>query len=72
MRINSANGIQKRIIAVASKLDCQNIELAKQGKASIKINDALFELMFIHTFIPFWDSSQRRQKECLLKDKYGI
>lgn len=72
MRINSAHVIQKRIIKVASELDCKNISLAKQGKASNETNFAIFEMMFIYKFLPFFDAEQRRQKECFLNEKYGI
>jgi len=72
MRITSANGLQERIIKVASELDCENIKLAKQGKASDEIDNDLFEMMFIHEFLPYWNTGQIRQKECLLNDKYNI
>jgi len=72
MKITSANDLQERIIKVAGELDCKNIQLAKQGKASDEIANDLFEMMFIHEFLPYWNTGQVRQKECLLNEKYNV
>ena len=72
MRVISAYELQKRIVTVASQMDCQNNELAKQGKASPEIDRQIFELMFIHQFLPFFSVDQIRQKECYLNETYGV
>ena len=72
MRIIDAEGLQKRILEAAESMDCKNLELDKQGMASPDVNKAIFELMFIHQFLPFMDNSQVRQKECYLNEKYGV
>lgn len=72
MKILTANGLQDRIMQAAVVLDCENIALAKQGKQSESVDEQLFEMMFIHEFLPYWNAGQIKQKECYLNDKYGI
>lgn len=72
LKSNSAHDLQIRILRAAAKMDCQNIQKARQGKAVKSVNDAIHELMFIHQFLPFWTPAQRKQKECMLKAKYNI
>ena len=72
MKILTPDDLQKRIAQAACKLECENIALAKQGKKSKDNENALFEMMFMYTFIQGWSSTQLRQKECLLNDNYGV
>ena len=72
MRVISATNLQGRIEKAACEMDCKAVALAKQGKSSKGTQDALFEIMFIHAFLPYWNTSQLRQKECYLHDKFGI
>ena len=71
MRIITANELQKRVAKIASKMDCENIKLAKQGKGNKVVDDKIFELMFIHTFLPYWSTDQIKQKECYINSKFG-
>lgn len=72
MKIFSAYELQKRIVKTASEMDCENNRLAKQGKASSEINEAIFEMMFLYPFLPYWPVEVLRQKECYLNDKYQV
>ena len=72
MREISAYALQQRISAFACKMDCEDISLAKKGKASKQNNDDLFEMMFIYEFLPYWNTEQIRQKECYLNNKHGL
>lgn len=72
MRIITAYELQKRISKVASKMDCENIKLAKQGKASQVVDEKIFEMMFIRQFLPYWTTQQIKQKECYLNEKFGV
>lgn len=72
MKFYAANDIQTRILQVACALDCENIQAAKQGKASKQVNDDIVELMFAHEFIPYWNTKQIRQVECFLNEKFKI
>ncbi len=72
MKSYSADELQARILKVACEMDCKNIQAAKQGQASIEVNKNVFELMFIHEFLPGWDANKRRQVECLLNAKFKI
>lgn len=72
MRIIDGRELQKRIIQAATEMDCENNLLAKQGKASSEVDRGIFELIFIHKFLPFWTTEQVRQKECYLNNKYSV
>ena len=72
MRIIDARILQKRITEAASQMDCKNNQAGRSGKTSSEVDRAIFELMFIHKFLPFWSTEQVRQKECYLNNKYSV
>lgn len=53
-------------------MECENILKAKQGEAVAAVDHAIYEMMFIYTFLPYWNIAQRKQKECYLNEKYKI
>lgn len=71
-KVYSAYDLQSRFKKAACKMDCENIQKAKQGKAIDSVDDSVFEILFIAELLPYLNASQLRQKECYLNDKYGI
>ena len=72
MRTFAASEIQAKILAAACQLDNQDIQAAKQGKASVQVADDLLHLMLIHEFLPYWKTEEIRQIDCFLNEKFNI
>jgi len=71
-KVYSGYDLQSRFKKAACRMDCENIQKAKQGKALDSVDDAVFEILFIVKLLPYLTAAQMRQKECYLNDKYGI
>lgn len=68
----SIEDLQRRILAKACKMSCENIERARQGKADKQVDRDVFEMMVIRKFLPYWSTAQIKQKECYLFEKFRI
>ncbi len=71
-KLYSTHDIQSRIIKVACRLDCQNIQDSKQGKALDSVDDQVFERMFFYRFVPYWTTKQIREVECYLNEEFDV
>lgn len=64
--------IQANIRAAVVDIECQSVRNATKGIIDEYSDEEVFDLMFIHTFIPFWCKDTVGKVKCLLAEKYNI
>jgi hypothetical protein len=72
VRMYSTDMLQQRIAEAACQIDCGAHAMSKTGMFGKESNDALYEMMYISKFLPFWNAKARRKAECYLNDNFGL
>lgn len=64
--------LQRKILSHAMKANCEAVRKATKGVIDRDIDEETFELMFIHTFLPYWNKETVKKAKCYIDEKFNI
>lgn len=68
----TAESLQRKIKSYLMDRNCEAVRKATVGIIDRDVNEETFELMFIYTFLPYWDKDKIKQVKCDIDENFNI